>query len=162
MAKDLQEALSLTDDDIRPAIMGEKGMDIKLMSVSARERVGLAIECKNTEKLNIWEALKQASIEQYPVCPDCKGVLKPAGTVRCLHPQSCKYLRGDRMGKVNRATDEPDLQHACIDCSELNKEYVEVRNGLKRCMECGGTVLDLQELLDKIKTLESDLEWERQ
>ena len=61
IVKDLQEALSLNDDDVRPAIMGETGMDIKLMSVSAREKVGLAIECKNTEKLQIWAALEQAA-----------------------------------------------------------------------------------------------------
>jgi len=40
--------------------MGETGIDIKLMSADARRLIGLAIECKNTERLNIWEALKQA------------------------------------------------------------------------------------------------------
>ena len=61
VVRDLQEAFSLNDDDIRPAIMGEKGIDIKLMSDRSRRAVGLAIECKNTEKLNIWDALKQAA-----------------------------------------------------------------------------------------------------
>lgn len=60
VAEDLRRELSLTEDDVRPALMGETGVDIKLMSGAARQRVGLAIECKNVERLNLWEALAQA------------------------------------------------------------------------------------------------------
>ena len=49
----------LEQDDIRSAIMGESGEDIKL-SPAARKLIPYSIECKNQEKLNIWEALSQA------------------------------------------------------------------------------------------------------
>ena len=49
----------LEPDDIRTAIMGETGEDIKL-SPAARRKIPYSFECKNQEKLNIWESLKQA------------------------------------------------------------------------------------------------------
>ena len=49
----------LEPDDIRSAIMGESGEDIKL-SPAARKLIPYAIECKNQEKLNVWDSLKQA------------------------------------------------------------------------------------------------------
>lgn len=48
----------LEEDDIKVAIMGESGTDIKL-SPLARKYIPYSIECKNQEKLNIWQALKQ-------------------------------------------------------------------------------------------------------
>lgn len=51
--------LDVKTDDIRPAIMGENGMDIKL-SAKGKKQFPFAVECKNQEKLNIWEALNQA------------------------------------------------------------------------------------------------------
>lgn len=49
----------LEDDDVKCAIMGESGEDIKLSPV-ARKLFPFSIECKNVEKLNIWSALEQA------------------------------------------------------------------------------------------------------
>ena len=48
----------LTCNDIKPAIMGESGIDIKLSEI-ARKSFPYAIECKNSESLSIWAALKQ-------------------------------------------------------------------------------------------------------
>ena len=53
------EKFDLHPDDVRGAIMGESGEDIKL-SHFARERFPFSVECKAQEKLNIWESLKQA------------------------------------------------------------------------------------------------------
>lgn len=50
---------SLEEDDVKTAIMGESGEDIKL-SPAARKLFPYSVECKNTEKLNIWSALEQA------------------------------------------------------------------------------------------------------
>ena len=50
----------LEPDDIRTAIMGETGEDIKL-SPAARRLIPYSFECKNQEKLSIWEALNQAA-----------------------------------------------------------------------------------------------------
>ena len=49
----------LEDDDIKPAIMGESGEDIKL-SPAARKLIPYSFECKNQERLNIWSSLTQA------------------------------------------------------------------------------------------------------
>ena len=49
----------LEPDDIRSAIMGESGEDLKL-SPAARKLIPYSFECKNQEKLSIWDALKQA------------------------------------------------------------------------------------------------------
>lgn len=48
----------LTDDDVRSTSMGAGGEDVCL-SARARESVPLSIECKNTERLNVWSALEQ-------------------------------------------------------------------------------------------------------
>ena len=49
----------LEPDDIRSAIMGEQGEDIKL-SPAARKLIPYSFECKNQESLNIWSSLQQA------------------------------------------------------------------------------------------------------
>ena len=55
----LEEFKELEPDDIRTAIMGETGEDIKL-SPAARKLIPYSFECKNQEKLNIWDSLNQA------------------------------------------------------------------------------------------------------
>jgi len=55
----LEEFKELEPDDIRTAIMGETGEDIKL-SPAARRKIPYSFECKNQEKLNIWSSLEQA------------------------------------------------------------------------------------------------------
>jgi len=50
---------SLEEDDIKSAIMGESGEDIKL-SPAARKLIPYSFECKNQERLNIWSSLEQA------------------------------------------------------------------------------------------------------
>jgi hypothetical protein len=49
---------SLQADDVRPAVMGESGEDIKL-SPKARTALPASFECKNTEALNVWAAMAQ-------------------------------------------------------------------------------------------------------
>lgn len=55
----LQEFPQLEPDDCTTAIMGENGMDIKL-SPLAKRVIPYSFECKNQEKLAIWDALEQA------------------------------------------------------------------------------------------------------
>ena len=55
----LEAFQELEPDDIRSAIMGESGEDIKL-SPAARKLIPYSFECKNQEKLNIWNSLEQA------------------------------------------------------------------------------------------------------
>jgi hypothetical protein len=59
VAKLFQEFFGLPESDVRPAVMGESGCDIK-MSERAQEVIWFDdIECKNVEALNIWAALAQ-------------------------------------------------------------------------------------------------------
>ena len=55
----LESFKELEPDDVRSAIMGETGEDIKL-SPAARRQIPYSFECKNQEKINIWESLSQA------------------------------------------------------------------------------------------------------
>ena len=55
----LETFKQLEPDDIRSAIMGESGEDIKL-SPAARKLIPYSFECKNQEALNIWSSLEQA------------------------------------------------------------------------------------------------------
>ena len=55
----LETFTQLEPDDVRSTTMGESGEDIQL-SPAARKLIPFAFECKNQEKLNIWESLKQA------------------------------------------------------------------------------------------------------
>ncbi len=51
----------LVEDDVRSTSMGSSGEDVQL-SPRAREVFPFSVECKNTEKINIWSAIEQASI----------------------------------------------------------------------------------------------------
>ena len=50
---------TLEPDDVKAAIMGESGEDIKL-SPAAKRKIPYSFECKNQERLSIWDSLKQA------------------------------------------------------------------------------------------------------
>ena len=49
----------LLPDDIRSTAMGQSGEDLQ-MSPLARRHIPFSFECKNQEKLNIWDSLNQA------------------------------------------------------------------------------------------------------
>jgi len=51
--------------DIKPALMGEIGSDVKL-SPLAKESIPFDIECKNQETIAIWKALEQAEKNTEP------------------------------------------------------------------------------------------------
>jgi len=46
-------------EDIESRSMGAGGEDL-IMARAARERFPFSVECKNVEKLNVWEAYEQA------------------------------------------------------------------------------------------------------
>lgn len=55
----------LQPDDIRSTSMGASGEDL-LLSPAARVVIPFSVECKNVERINIWEAIKQASGRKHP------------------------------------------------------------------------------------------------
>ena len=54
------EQLEVHPEDIESRSMGAGGEDL-IMARAAREKFPYSVECKNQEKLNIWESYKQAS-----------------------------------------------------------------------------------------------------
>ena len=56
----LIEGLDIHPEDIESRPMGSGGEDL-IMARAAREKFPFSIECKNQEKLSIWEALNQAA-----------------------------------------------------------------------------------------------------
>ena len=55
----LIEQLDVHPEDIESRSMGAGGEDL-IMARAARQKFPYSIECKNVEKLNVWEAYKQA------------------------------------------------------------------------------------------------------
>jgi hypothetical protein len=55
----LVEQLGVHPEDIESRSMGAGGEDL-IMARAAREKFPYSIECKNVEKLNVWEAYSQA------------------------------------------------------------------------------------------------------
>ena len=55
----LIEELGIHPEDIESRSLGAGGEDL-IMARAAREKFPYSIECKNVEKLNVWEAYKQA------------------------------------------------------------------------------------------------------
>ena len=49
----------LEEDDIKAQIMGVSGEDV-VFSPLAKRLIGLSFECKNQERLNLWDSLSQA------------------------------------------------------------------------------------------------------
>ena len=56
----LIEALDIHPEDIESRSMGAGGEDL-IMARAARQKFPHSIECKNVEKLNIWEAYEQSA-----------------------------------------------------------------------------------------------------
>jgi hypothetical protein len=57
----LIEDLDIHPEDIESRSMGAGGEDL-IMSRSAREKFSYSVECKNVEKLNVWDAYDQAKV----------------------------------------------------------------------------------------------------
>ena len=60
VVKELRKAYpELEDDDIKGQVMGMSGEDI-VLSPLAKRLIKLSFECKNQERLNLWDSLSQA------------------------------------------------------------------------------------------------------
>ena len=55
----LIEKLEVHPEDIESRSMGAGGEDL-IMARAAREKFPMSVECKNQEKVNVWESYKQA------------------------------------------------------------------------------------------------------
>ena len=57
----LIDVLEIHEEDIESRSMGAGGEDL-IMARAAREKFPYSVECKNQEKINIWESYKQADM----------------------------------------------------------------------------------------------------
>lgn len=59
VAKAIRDTFGLPESDVKTLPMGSQGCDVWL-SAQAQTKFPFGIECKNVEKLNIWQAWQQA------------------------------------------------------------------------------------------------------
>ena len=59
VVQQLIETFDIHPEDIKSCSMGAGGEDVQ-MARSAREKFPYSVECKNVEKLNVWDACDQA------------------------------------------------------------------------------------------------------
>ena len=59
VVKQLIETFDIHPEDIKSCSMGAGGEDV-VMARAAREKFPYSVECKNVEKLNVWDAYDQA------------------------------------------------------------------------------------------------------
>ena len=69
----LIEKLDIDPEDIESRSMGAGGEDL-IMSKAARDKFPYSIECKNQERLNIWQAWEQAN--------NNKGIYEPMMVIK--------------------------------------------------------------------------------
>ena len=73
------EQLEVHPEDIESRSMGAGGEDL-IMARAARQKFPFSVECKNVEKLNVWEAYEQAksnSKDHEPIVVLKKNQKKP-------------------------------------------------------------------------------------
>ena len=66
VAEQISKILDITwgkDELIRSREMSQSGVDVVLLG-RAKEKFPWSVECKNTEKLNLWDAIRQARDNQ--------------------------------------------------------------------------------------------------
>ena len=86
--------LTLTDDDVRVAIMGETGSDIKL-SKTAKKLFPYDIECKNTEGWKkVYDAYDQA---------DGLGEVQPLVFLKMNHREPLAIVDAKHFMRLNNA-----------------------------------------------------------
>ncbi len=94
----LIECLDIHPEDIESRSMGAGGEDL-IMARAARQKFPHSIECKNVEKLNIWDAYEQASAN----CGDYEPivVIKKNGKKPLVVIDAEYYIQlfGDKDGK---------------------------------------------------------------
>ena len=78
----LIEQLDVHPEDIESRSMGAGGEDL-IMARAARQKFPYSVECKNVEKLNVWEAYAQATANSGNYEPICVIKKNNVETTRC-------------------------------------------------------------------------------
>ena len=94
----LGAAAQLEEDDIRSTSMGASGEDL-LFSPAARKIYPIAPECKNQERLGIWEAMAQAEANADGFQPVLFFTRNRAPRYACLDADALIALYNDKFAK---------------------------------------------------------------
>lgn len=89
----LIEQLEIHPEDIESRSMGAGGEDL-IMARAAREKFPFSVECKNVEKLNVWEAYEQAKA-------NC-GVYEPIVVMKKNHKKPLVVMDAENFIKMLR------------------------------------------------------------
>ena len=92
---------SLRIGDIKSAVMGESGEDIKL-SPAAKDLINFSFECKNQERLNVWESLIQAETNSKDRIPVLVFKRNRSKTYIAFEFEEFLTLIGDKSGKKEK------------------------------------------------------------
>ena len=96
----LSTFVELSEDDVRSRSMGAAGEDI-MLSAAARRLLNFSFEAKNVERLNVWDAFRQAEANaEAPACPAV--VMKKNHT-----PPLCVLRWSDFLALARRASRDP-------------------------------------------------------
>ena len=119
----LIEKLEVHPEDIESRSMGAGGEDL-IMARAAREKFPYSVECKNQEKLNIWESYSQAvdNCKDYePVVVIKRNNHKPLVVVDAEYfmREDCKYKLQD---EVMRRKKEEELMRQANQPKSVSKK----------------------------------------
>ena len=91
----LIEMLEVHPEDVESRSMGAGGEDI-IMARAARQKFPFSVECKNTERLNVWDAYDQACAN----CGDYEPILfiKKNGRKPLVVLDAESFIRAQRDG----------------------------------------------------------------
>jgi len=96
----LIEQLDIHPEDIESRSMGAGGEDL-IMARAARQRFPFSVECKNVEKLNVWEAYEQAMTNA--------GTYEPIVVMKKNHKKPLVVIDAETfiklIGKIDRTMD---------------------------------------------------------
>ena len=87
VVQQLIETFDIHPEDIKSCSMGAGGEDV-VMARAAREKFPYSVECKNVEKLNVWDAYDQAKANcgnYEPIVIMKKNGKKPLAIVDAEH-----------------------------------------------------------------------------
>ncbi len=104
MREKLIELLGVHPEDIESRSMGAGGEDL-IMARAAREKFPYSIECKNVEKLNVWQAYEQAK-------ENCKNY-EPLVIMKRNHKKPLAVLDADYFVRLHGRRKERDQQSEC-------------------------------------------------
>tara|TARA_R100001082_G_scaffold46142_1_gene24579 strand:+ start:2160 stop:2525 length:366 start_codon:yes stop_codon:yes gene_type:complete len=89
---------TLREGDIKGAVMGESGEDIKL-SPAAKDLIHYSFECKNQERLNVWSSLEQAETNSNSRVPALVFKRNRSKTYIAIELEEFLKLIGDNSAK---------------------------------------------------------------